>query len=129
MPEVTINGVRYIPAPPTCENPALLDFEWDFRDVGKVRIRDFLRQLLTTLWDEGERFDAKWPWGNSGWQWDFYEALIAAKAIEGDIDVNAFGWERGDGNAEKAKAITIGLITEMCKPHPIVHADWVAAPN
>lgn len=114
MTEVLINGVRFVPAPLVCENPELLDFEWDFRDVGKVRIRDFLKHLLLTLWERGESFDSKWPWGNSGWQLDFYKALVAAKAIEGDLDVNMFGWERGDGNVEKASDITMGLITAMC---------------
>lgn len=84
--------------------------------MGKVRIRDFLRELMLVLWIKGERFDSKWPWGNSGWQLDFYEALVAAKVIEGDLDVNMFGWERGDGNLEKAETITLGLITEMCTP-------------
>lgn len=55
-------------------------------DAAAKTIGDYLKKLLLTLWDEEEGFSAKRPFGNSGWQYEIYSALISAKLVEGSLD-------------------------------------------
>lgn len=115
--DVVIDGVRYVPAPEPCENPTLLDFMYNFMDVGRVSIREYLCALLTKLWNEGESFKGKAPWGNSGWEYELQYALVAAGAVPGDIEPD--GDEQVVTNCHDeaaANTIIFGLIAEMCKP-------------
>ena len=59
----------------------VLDIPMNDNAVGAADVRDYLKQLLAHLWDKKEGFDGKRPWGNSGWEYDLYDALIAAGAI------------------------------------------------
>lgn len=56
-------------------------------------IKDYLIDLLDSLWDEKECFNGKRPFGNSGWQFDIFAALVEADIINGKIDE--------DGNLEE----------------------------
>lgn len=49
-------------------------------------IRDYLCELLTTLWEEKEGFNGKRPFGDSGWEYDLYKPLIKAGVLDGRID-------------------------------------------
>lgn len=51
---------------------------------GETTIREYLMRLLLTLWQEGESFSGKRPFGNSGWEWDVIDALHVAGFIEKD---------------------------------------------
>ncbi|HBN27233.1 MAG TPA: hypothetical protein DD405_07175 [Desulfobacteraceae bacterium] len=51
-----------------------------------MTIKGFLHLLLKTLWEEGECFSGKRPFGNSGWEYDLYKPLIQAYIISGEID-------------------------------------------
>ena len=53
-------------------------------------IREFLEQLLTTVWIEEEGFSGKRPFGNSGWKQDVAVALIKAKVIDGELDEDGY---------------------------------------
>ena len=65
----------------------VLDIEFKATDLDrKITIQGYLGQLLYDLWKEGESFNGKRPFGNSGWQWDVYKALIVGGAIEGKLD-------------------------------------------
>ena len=64
----------------------ILEIPMQKNDSGEKTIGGYLRKLLTKLWEEGESFSGKRPFGNSGWEYDLYRALIAAKAIKGDFD-------------------------------------------
>jgi len=70
-------------------NPKALDIGIDC-NLGKVSVRGYLKQLLITLWREDEDFDAKKPFGNSGWQYTVYAALIKGKFIHGSLDKDGF---------------------------------------
>lgn len=48
-------------------------------------IGDYLKELLLTLWLEGEGFSAKRPFGNSDWEYELYHALVLNNAITGKI--------------------------------------------
>jgi len=68
----------------------VLDFEYDRWDLGKCSIRHYLLELLRTVWTEEEGFSGKRPFGNSGWQWDVYSALVSGEFIEGELDSDGF---------------------------------------
>lgn len=68
-------------------------------DASATNIKGYLKALLTELWSEGEGFSGKRPFGNSGWEYDFYVALVKSGAVEGKLD--------SDGcikNVDKTKA-------------------------
>lgn len=60
-------------------------------DAGtNITIRQYLKELLKKLWNEGEGFSGKRPFGNSGWQYELYTPLIKAKFITGVFDENGY---------------------------------------
>ena len=67
----------------------ILDLPMDWADDHKVKtIRDYLKKLLSTLWEKEESFSGKRPFGNSGWQYDLHEPLVRGGAIKGTIDAD-----------------------------------------
>lgn len=117
--DVIIDGVRYVPACTPCESPEILDFLWRFDDAGGLMtIREYLGKLLHTLWEEGEQFSGKRPFGNSGWEYDLYTALISAGAVAGVLDEDGCLEEIDGENKNKANKIVFGLIHEMCGAKP-----------
>ena len=54
-------------------------------DNGGQTLEEYLKALLTALWYEEEGFSGKRPFGNGGWQFDVYAALVRAKLIDGKI--------------------------------------------
>lgn len=112
MVDVTINGERYVPAPPVVENPKLLDFRFNDGDLGDVSLREYFQELLIRIWDEGEDFRGKRPFGSSGWAWDLRRAVILAGAVPGVVE-NGTVVQLDDVDA--ADRIIRGLMFEMCK--------------
>ena len=55
-------------------------------DAGAKTVGEYLKKLLLTLWDEEEGFSGKRPFGNSGWKYEVYTALISAKVVNGKLD-------------------------------------------
>lgn len=55
-------------------------------DATANTIGEYLERLLLTLWDEEEGFSGKRPFGNSGWKYEVYTALIHAKVVNGKLD-------------------------------------------
>lgn len=49
-------------------------------------IKEYLKLLLITLWEEADGFCAKRPFGNSGWDCDIYKTMIEFGLIQGKID-------------------------------------------
>ena len=87
--EVRIGGVKYVPVPDAPTDKGLLAaLEVRFNsDAGDdLTVRDYLRTLLMTLWEEGEGFSGKRPFGDSGWEYDLYKPLIAGGFIPGELD-------------------------------------------
>lgn len=111
MLEVTIDGVRYVPAP-VLTDPKTLDFVFYASDIDEqVTIREYLRRLLSTLWKKGEDFNSKRPFGNSGWEWSLYEAVVRAGKVEGtfyeDGGLNTF-------DRDAANRLIFELIETIC---------------
>jgi hypothetical protein len=57
-------------------------------DAGAATVRDYLLKLLSELWRHETGFDAKKPFGNSGWQFDVYVPLIQAGLTKGTVDAD-----------------------------------------
>jgi hypothetical protein len=68
----------------------ILDIEMQKNDANAKTIRDYLKALLTKLWTEGEGFSGKRPFGNSGWEFEIYTALIKAGAVDGKLDQDGY---------------------------------------
>jgi hypothetical protein len=46
-------------------------------DANAPTVREYLVELLAMLWEQGEGFSGKRPFGNSGWEYEVYDALVA----------------------------------------------------
>lgn len=65
---------------------AILDCPMQSDEVDAPTVRDYLKILLISLWQQKEGFDGKRPFGNSGWDFDVYVALIKGGVIDGKLD-------------------------------------------
>lgn len=64
-------------------NVDVLDIPLGDNDANAATVRDYFKALLQTLWREGEGFSGKRPFGNSGWQYDFDDALVRSGKVHG----------------------------------------------
>ena len=71
----------------------ILDLRMQSNDADATTVREYLVELLFTLWRQGEDFSSKRPFGNSGWQYDLLITLVTAGIITGKLD--------GDGYLEE----------------------------
>lgn len=55
-------------------------------DSGATTVKGYLKALLLLLWEEGEGFSGKRPFGNSCWEYDLYRALVLGGLVEGKVD-------------------------------------------
>ena len=83
----------------------ILELEFISIDLNrKISIKEYLKELLKTLWKEGEGFSGKRPFGNSGWQSDIVYVLIKSNLIVGKINGNEvipFDWKEVDALMEE----------------------------
>lgn len=94
------------PAPPEALN---LSFFSD--DLNQdITVRGYLLRLLSDLWRKEDDFNSKRPFGNSGWQWEVYGALIEAGYIPGELDEDG-GIE--DVDEQAGTAFVLSLIDQM----------------
>lgn len=63
----------------------ILEIKMQENDAGAATIKGYLKALLTELWAEGEGFSGKRPFGNSGWEYDLYRALLVAEVVDGEL--------------------------------------------
>lgn len=64
----------------------ILDIPMQKNDAGAATIKDYLKALLDALWNQGEGFSGKRPFGNSGWEYELYQALVASGVVRGDLN-------------------------------------------
>lgn len=81
---------------------AVLDLELEENDADAATVREYLQALLCAVWEEGEGFSGKRPFGNSGWEYDLTQPLIDAGLVK-------------EGEDRKATAIICDAIFHMCK--------------
>jgi hypothetical protein len=65
----------------------VLDTPMEENDAGASTVGEYLVILLGMVWNEGESFSGKRPFGNSGWEHEIYEALKNVGLIK---DVNTY---------------------------------------
>lgn len=112
--QVTIDGEHYVPFVDKGDADAL-DVLFEHQDLGKISVREFFRQLLSTLWEEEDSFSGKRPFGNSCWQFDLIIGLIDAGYLEGKVYRDEDGGiEDTDYDREEADKLIQGLISRMC---------------
>ncbi len=80
----------------------ILDLELGENDADAQTVREYLRALLCTVWEEGEGFSGKRPFGNSGWEYDLIGPLVDAGYVQ-------------EGKDNKATEIILDAIAHMCK--------------
>lgn len=71
---------------PTMTAAEALNISFESRDLYReLTIRDYMKELLSTLFREGESFSGKRPFGNSGWEYDIIEPLVRAGVVRGSF--------------------------------------------
>lgn len=68
----------------------ILSIELEDTDIGDVTIRQYLFKLLASLWELGEGFSGKRPFGNSSWEFDIYKGLVKEGFIKGSLDDDGY---------------------------------------
>ena len=68
----------------------ILDIEMQDNDADAKTIREYLKALLSKLWEEGEAFSGKRPFGNSYWEYPLYTTLVKADRVEGSLDEEGY---------------------------------------
>lgn len=68
-------------------NQEILLLQFYSNDLGKkITVKGFFKELLKTLFDEMECFNAKRPFGNSSWDGDLIVLFIKLGIIKGELD-------------------------------------------
>lgn len=65
---------------------SILDLPMGENDADAKTVREYLKALLSAVWKDGESFSGKRPFGNSGWEYELYTALVLAGAAPGRMD-------------------------------------------
>lgn len=99
----------------------LIDVPMGENDINAKTVGEFLKTLLVTLWNEGEGFSGKRPFGNSDWQWQVHAALIKAGYEIGTLDeegyIETLDWSKAD-------KLVVDAISEVFA-EPVRHGRWV----
>lgn len=78
----------------------VLDLPLQRNDVDASTIREYLIAIVRRVWIQNECFSGNRPFGNSDWEYDLYEPLIAASLIRGELDefhsIVDCDWEAGN---------------------------------
>lgn len=85
----------------------VLDVPLGDNDADAATVRDYFKAQLRTLWQEGEGFSGKRPFGNSGWEYDLNEALVRSGKVSGQLDGE--GGADPDDQAEVEKLILAAI--------------------
>ncbi len=79
----------------------VLEVAMSENDADATTIKEYLLRLLDKLWEEGEAFSGKRPFGNSGWEYDLYKPLLSAGAVAGQLDEDGNIEDVDDGAANE----------------------------
>jgi len=110
---VIINDIEYVPLRSKSFDSSLLsalELRFDSDAGENLTVRDYLYILLTKVWNEGEGFDGKRPFGNSCWEYELYKPLVESGLVTGSI--NDEGYVE-DVDCDKANEIVFNLISAV----------------
>ena len=82
-------------------------------DIEAKTVREYLKQLLSVLWEEEESFSGKRPFGNSGWKYEIYHTLAHHKVIEGTIDEDGYVEDVSRSERDKADQLIATAIMTL----------------
>lgn len=83
----------------------ILDVPMRENDANASTIRAYLVALVREVWKEVDGFSGKRPFGNSGWQYEVYDALVTAGHVQGRTDEDGY-LEECDTDAADALILT-----------------------
>ena len=78
-------------------------------------VRDALLAIVAVVWEEGESFSGKRPFGNSGWEFDLYVPLVRASLVRGAFDEYGYLEDVDDAAAD---ALILAAIHALGEPSP-----------
>jgi hypothetical protein len=102
----------------TTNGESILDLAMGPNDANAATIRDYLVKLLAELWTWGESFSGKRPFGNSGWEYDLYDALGRAGLIRITYDDDGYIDDVDTGAADKLIATAIEALRTATERKP-----------
>lgn len=91
----------------------ILDLPMQPNDSGADTVRGYLVALLAKLWQEGDGFSGKYPFGNSSWEWDVYAALVAAGYANNPFDKDGYVTSVNDFDERAAKQLIADAIAAL----------------
>lgn len=84
----------------------VLKLKFYSNDLNKeVTVKEYLKELLSVLWNEKDGFSGKRPFGNSDWQYELYTCLVKNDVVKGKIDVEYlidFDYESAEAEIKNA---------------------------
>ncbi len=83
----------------------ILDLPMEPNDSGADTVRGYLVALLTKLWQEGDGFSGKYPFGNSAWKWGLYAALVTAGYANNPFNEDGYVTSDNDFDEPAAKRL------------------------
>lgn len=96
-----------------------LESKFTSRDLEKdLTFRQYFTTLLMTLWEEGEGFSGKRPFGNSGWEYDLFIGLCQAGLIKHEVDMEDTEYPEYYYDSGEAHAFVEGMLKEFCSAGP-----------
>lgn len=68
----------------------VLSFPMEDNDADAETVGHYLYSLLWMVWQHGEGFSGKRPFGNSSWEYDLYKPLVAGGFVRGELDEDGY---------------------------------------
>lgn len=96
----------------------ILDTPMDENDSGADTVRGYLVALAAKVWEHGECFSGKRPFGNSSWECDIYAALAKAGYIVATFDEDGYLDEVPRDEERKADALVAAAIKSLASAEP-----------
>lgn len=91
----------------------VLDLGLPDNDSGEATIREYLVALLEEVWEAGEEFSGKRPFGNSGWEMDLLIPLAEAGFISGHKDEEWDEWDLDDKSEKAGRKLITNAIKSL----------------
>jgi hypothetical protein len=99
----------------------VLDLPMDENDAGQPTVRAYLVELLKLVWSDGEGFDGKRPFGNSGWESEVLDTLARSGAVESTLD----RWGRPEYDQDGASGVIAAAIESLRIPVMSATGVWI----
>jgi hypothetical protein len=82
-------------------------------DSGADTVRGYLIALLTQVWQEGEGFSGKRPFGNSSWEYDLYQPMARAGLVTATFDEDGYLDDFPTASRLKADGLVLAAIKAL----------------